>query len=139
MSVPVGKRSKNKLEVWMKAVDLAKYTMQITANTRNFPGRYRTMVMRINDAAINCAADLWKANKIYIGKGCDPRAKQDRTYLQNKAIGELDELLFLLDLAESVMAKPNGDTPINMFYWAEKAVSVKQLAQAWRDSDKSRG
>ena len=43
MAVPVNKRGENTLEVWLKAVDLVKYTMEITANTKNFPGRYRAM------------------------------------------------------------------------------------------------
>lgn len=135
MSVPVGKRGKNTLEVWMKAVELAKYTMEITANTKNFPGRYRPMVERINAAAIGIAGDLWKANKIFIGRGCDPRAKQDRAFLQNRAINQIDDLLFLIDLSGKVLKRESRKTAM----WAKKAVAVKKLAVAWRNSDKSRG
>lgn len=135
MSVPVGKRGENTLEVWLKAVDLAKYTMEITANTKSFPGRYRPMVERINAAAIGAAGDLWKANKVFIGKGCDPRARQDRAFLQNRAINHLDDLLFLIDLSGKMLKRHGRKTA----YWADKAVTVKKLAAAWRDSDRSRG
>lgn len=135
MSVPVGKRKENTLEVWLKAVDLAKYTMEITASTKNFPGRYRAMTDRINDAAIGVAGKLWKANKIFVGNGCDPRAKQDRAYLQNSAINDLDDLLFLIDLAGKALHRPTKKTA----YWAEKAITVKHLAVKWRESDRSRG
>lgn len=135
MAVPVNKRGENTLEVWLKAVDLAKYTMEITANTKNFPGRYRVMTDRINDAAIGAAGKLWKANKVFIGNGCDPRAKQDRAYLQNSAINDLDDLLFLIDLAGKALHRPTKKTA----FWAEKAIAVKRLAVKWRESDRSRG
>lgn len=134
-SVPVGKRGENKLEVWLKAVDLAKYTMEITANTKNFPGRYRPVVERINAAAIGAASDLWKANKVFIGHGCDPRAKQDRRYLQNRAINHLDDLLFLIDLSGKMLHRSGKNTA----YWASKTTKIKQLAVKWRESDRSRG
>lgn len=135
MAVPVNKRGENTLEVWLKAVDLAKYTMEITANTKNFPGRYRAMTDRINDAAIGAAGKLWKANKVFIGNGCDPRAKQDRAYLQNSAINDLDDLLFLIDLAGKALHRPTKKTA----FWAEKTIAVKRMAVKWRESDRSRG
>lgn len=135
MSVPVGKRGENTLEVWLAAVDLARYTMEITSNTKNFPGRFRPMTDRINDAAISAAGDLWKANEVYIGKGCDPRAKDDRKYLQNRAITSLNDLLFLIDLAGKTLHRDAKKT----MFWAAKARRAKQLAVKWRDSDRSRG
>ena len=135
MTVPVGKRGENILEVWLKAVELAKYTMEITANTKSFPGRYRPMVERINAAAIEAAGDLWKANKVFVGQGCDPRAREDRRFLQNRAINHLDDLLFLIDLSGKLLHRDGKKSA----YWAGMAVKVKQLAAKWRDSDRSRG
>lgn len=135
MSVPAGKRGENQMEVWMEAVALAKYTMEITSNTKNFPGRYRAMTDRIVDASVSAAGDLWKANKVYIGSGCDPRAKDDRRYLQNRAISSLNEMLFLIDMAGKVLKRPGSKT----VFWADKARKVKKLAVAWRDSDRKRG
>lgn len=135
MSVPVGKRGENTLEVWLEAVDLAKYTMEITSNKKNFPSRFDEMTRRINAAAVDAAGDLWKANKIYIGKGCDERARKDRAYLQNRAIANLNDMLFLIDLAGKVLHRDKKKT----LYWAGKASRVKQLAVKWRDSDRSRG
>lgn len=135
MSVPVGKRGENTLEVWQKAVRLAKYTMEITSNKKNFPARYDAMTSRIVDCAVDAAGDLWHANRVYIGHGCDPRALEDRRYLQNKAVNELDDLLFLIDLAGKVLHRDTRKT----VYWADLARGVKQMAVKWRDSDRGRG
>ena len=120
--------------VWLKAVELAKYTMEITSNKSNFPARYDAMTSRICNAAIGAAGDLWHANKVFIGKGCDERAFVDRAYLQNRAVNELDELLFLIDLAGKALHRPSKKTA----YWAVLAREVKQLAVKWRGPDADR-
>lgn len=134
MSVPVGKRGENTLEVWQEAVKLCKYTMEITANKKNFPGRYAPMVNRINDCAVGIAENLWKANKTYVGEGCDPRNIKDRLYLQNRAIEQCNTMLFLIDLAHKVLHRDTTKT----MYWGEMARKTKQLAVKWRESDYSR-
>ena len=136
MTVPVGKRGENTLEVWLKAVELAKYTMEITANTKSFPGRYRPMTDRINAAAIEAAGDLWKANKVFVGQGCDPRAREDRRFLQNRAINHLDDLLFLIDLSGKLLHR-DGKKSANCACQAGKGTDyararlVKMLKRHW--------
>ncbi len=136
MAVPVGKRGENTLEVFLKAVDLAKYTMEITANTKNFPGRYRPFIDRVNNAAINVASDIWKANNIYIGNGCDPRAFEDRRYLQNRAVTSVNELLFLINMADAMLDKA---VKKKAAFWTKEAMHVKSLIIKWRESDRKRG
>lgn len=93
MSVPKGKRKINKLEVWLSAVDLAKYTMEITSNTNNFPGKYRCMVQRLDATAYGISEKLWLANSIYVGRGCDPRNVADRKKLQSDSIALCKSML----------------------------------------------
>lgn len=131
MSVPVGQRGENTMQVWLDAVALAKYTMEITSNKKNFPSRYDAMTSRIADCAIGAASDLWRANKVFVGSGCDPRAREERRFLQNRAIESLNELMFLIDLAGKVLHRERRKT----LYWASLARKVKQLAVKWRESD----
>lgn len=144
----MNKRGENTLQVWLDAVALARYTMEITANKKNFPARYDEMTGRINACAINAAGDLWKANQIYVGKGSDAltpeqaqadgerlaRAWSERLGLEHKAIEELNEMLFLIDLAGKVLHRPAKKT----LYWANLARGVKHLAVKWRESEAKR-
>lgn len=51
MAVPVGQRSENKLEVLERAQKYAIHLIEITANTKNFPGRFAQIVTRMCDTA----------------------------------------------------------------------------------------
>lgn len=37
------------MEVWQEAVKLAKYTMEITSNKKNFPARYDAMTSQYTE------------------------------------------------------------------------------------------
>lgn len=134
MSVPVGKRGHNTLEVWQKSVQLTKYTMEIVGNKKNFPGRYQRMNDSLVDTAWHISERLWLANNVYVGKGCDPRAIGDRLHLQQEAISLCRSMLFQIDLAGKVLHRPTGKTE----YWAEMTKSVLDMARKWHESDRRR-
>lgn len=130
MSVPVGKRGKNKNELWLKSVDLVKYTVEITSNTKNFPGRYRSIVDRINDAAVGVAYNLWKARRAKMQGG--DNAKENCVDYQNNAINDLDALLFLIELVGDLLKRDSRKTT----YWANKIIAVKDLTVQWQKADR---
>lgn len=80
MSVPKGKRKENKLDVYLRAQDLAKYTLEILSNKKNFPARHQSVIDRLEAEAWGIAEDVWRANNIFVGKGCDLRNVKDRLY-----------------------------------------------------------
>ena len=68
MAVPAGQRSENKLEVLERAQRFAIHLIEVTANTKNFPGRFAPIVTRICDTAWEIAENIYTANKVYIGE-----------------------------------------------------------------------
>lgn len=93
MGVPEGKRKENRLEVWLAAVRLTKYTMEITSNKRSFPGRYGAMTDRICGRAWDVQTRLWEANNIWVGQGCPRENVEARRHLQDMAVAGLRALL----------------------------------------------
>ena len=126
MAVPVSKRSKNPFEVWLAAVNLTRYTMEITSNHKTFRDRYNAMVERINNTVLNLTADLWQANQISY-TSTDTQEYQDRVYLQKRALTGINEMLFLIDLAGKVLHRDAKKT----LYWASLARNVKTLTIEW--------
>ncbi len=132
MSVVEEKRKKGKLEVCIKALELATYTIQITANEKVFEPKYRAAVT--NDL-ISHAKDIylicWTANNIRVAS---EEAYRERRRLQDKAIIECTTFLGLLDIAKKVFHLETK----RVTYWAKKTVECRSLIRAWRNSDKER-
>lgn len=83
MSVPVNQRTHGKLEVCVKAHDLCCYTLQITANKKNFTQEFQeSLTNRIVEAAIDIHTLCWSANNILVNSVDDLR---ERTMYQEKA------------------------------------------------------
>ena len=136
MSVPAGMRGEPKLAVFTKANALAKYTMKITSNPNNFDPTYSMLIRRINDAAIGIAQDAWSANNIVVKKSgvIDPVNARKRFALQERAARHCNDLLFLINLSQSVFHLRSK----RVKYWTEQAVDVRNLIRRWRDSDRRR-
>lgn len=75
MSVPEGARSKPKLEVIVRAMGLAAYTLHICSNTKIFKVEYNNL---LTQDLVHCAkeiyANVWKANNINAGKSDELKA-----------------------------------------------------------------
>lgn len=132
MSVPETKRQKGKLEVIVKALDLATYTIQITSNEKTFDPKYR---FAVTDDLISHAKDIylksWTANNIRVNS---EEAYKARKKLQDEAVVKCNAFLALLDVAKKVF---HLDTK-RVVYWGNKIIEVRTLLRAWRDSDKKR-
>ena len=132
MSVVEEKRRKGKLEVIIKTLELANYTIQITANEKVFDPKFRAAV---TDDLISHAKDIylicWTANNIRVS---NEEAFRERLRLEDKAIVKCNTFLGLLDIAKKVF---HLDTK-RVTYWGSKIVECRKLIRAWRDSDRKR-
>ena len=133
MSVPEEKRQQGRLEVIIKALDLATYTTQITANEKVFNPKYRAAVTDdLISHAKNIYLDCWTANNIRVT--ADEETYKARKRLQDKAIVECNTFLGLLDIAKKVF---HLDTR-RVTYWGNKIINCRKLIRAWRESDRKR-
>ena len=94
MAVPAGQRSENKLEALERAQKYAIHIIEITANTKNFPGRFAPIVTRMCDTAWEIAENIYTANKVYIGDGASQAAYKKREQLQKRAVAGCNRLKF---------------------------------------------
>lgn len=87
MAVAEGERSQSKLEVIVRALDLATYTIRITNNQKIFLPEYRSS---LTDDIIRTAKDIyidaWTANNILVKSADDWKM---RKALQERAAPEL--------------------------------------------------
>lgn len=132
MSVPVNQRTHGKLEVCVKAHDLCCYTLQITANKKNFTQEFQeSLTNRIVEAAIDIHTLCWSANNILVNSVDDLR---ERTMYQEKAAIRCNILLSLIDVAKRIFHLSTK----RVTYWAGKTIETRNLIRAWRESDLKR-
>jgi hypothetical protein len=133
MSVVEGARNKGKLEVIIKALDLADYTIKITANEKVFDPKFRAAV---TDDLVAHAKDIylicWTANNIRVTSDIETYKK--RKELQDEAIVKCTALLGLLDIAKKVFHLETR----RVTYWGNKIINCRKLIRAWRNADKKR-
>lgn len=83
MSVPVNQRTESKLEVFVRAHDLAVYTIKITSNAKNFPEEYRhALTDEITRTAIQIFTKVWAANNVMVRTEDDYRMRRERRKLR---------------------------------------------------------
>lgn len=132
MSVVEEKRKKGRMEVFIKTLDLASYTIQITANEKTFDPKFRAAV---TDDLIAHAKDIhlicWTANNI---RAVSEEAFKERLRLEDKAIIKCNTFLGLLDIAKKVFHLDKT----RVTYWGNKIIECRGLIRAWRDSDRKR-
>jgi len=132
MSVPVNQRTHGKLEVCVKAHDLCCYTLQITANKKNFTQEFQeALTNRIVEAAIDIHTLCWSANNILVNSVDELR---ERTMYQEKAAIKCNILLSLIEVAKRIFHLSTK----RVTYWAGKTIETRNLIRAWRESDLKR-
>ena len=100
MAVPEGLRGTGKLEVFEKALNLATYTITITANNKVFLPEYQgSLTDKINGVALAIYMDAWTANNILVRNAED---FAERRRLQEKAARNCNNLLALMQMAQKV-------------------------------------
>ncbi len=132
MSVPEGKRGESKLEIFVKAKDLATYTVKICCNENVFLPKYQNALT--NDI-IRSAKDIyvwcWSANNIRV---VDKDRYKERSDLQRKAHRECNNLLALIQIAGTVFHLRNK----RLKYWGTKILDVRNMITKWYENDKIR-
>ena len=132
MSVPKSKRGHSDLTVLTKASELAAYTVQICANEKHFPKRYRWCITnKIVDAAIDIHKFAITANSIFVD---DEESYKMRKYYQVMALTQTYTLLSLMDIAYRAFGI-EGD---RMNYWTGLVLNVQTLLRSWKKSDAER-
>ena len=132
MSVPEGLRSTSKLDVIVSAQSLAKYTIQITKNQKYFPPEYNNGITNnIIETATSIYMNCWTANNIYVDSIED---MQERLWLQEKACIECNNLLALMQLAQSIFHLKAK----RIKFWGSKTLETRNKIRAWNESDKKR-
>ena len=133
MSVPEGKRTKNNLEVFVKAQDMALHTIKILSNEKVFDPKIDKMLIdKIKICAYDISAKAWSANKIKADTNTINRCA--RYSLQVEAIELCDEMLAYVGIAKRLYHVRYK----KIHYWAEMIVGVRKLLQAWKESDVKR-
>lgn len=133
MSVPEGKRHKGRMEVHIKARELAVYTVKILANEKIFnPTIDREIINRIKNCAYDIDAKSWTANKIRADTNQINRTM--RYKLQQESILLCDEMLSYISIAKQVFHLKSR----RVKYWSSLIVEVQRLLQAWKESDVNR-
>lgn len=122
MAVAEGERSQSKLEVIVRALDLATYTIRITNNQKIFLPEYRSSltddIIRTANNILVKSADDWKMRKA----------------LQERAARNCNNLLALIQLAKTIFHLKSK----RVKYWSEKTIDVRGYLRSWRDADSKR-
>lgn len=120
----------NELEVIKKARDLAKHTYKLTSNPKRYPRKYRfSLTSQMQRNCLNICNKLLEANRTDIKD-----YKRLRLELQTQAITQCEELMFAIELSCDL----HLISVESMKYWSNMVKNVKNMAIAWRTSDKKR-
>lgn len=132
MSVVASKRSQSKLEVFIKANELSAFTIRLCSNEKNFPKRYRwCLTSKIVDSVVDMYKDITMANRIRVENQIDYETREN---LQNRALGNLEASLALMDIAFRVFQLE--EDKVN--HWVGLVEEVQKLLKSWKKSDSSR-
>lgn len=133
MSVPEPERHKGRLEVHVKAQFLASYTAIILKNPKVFnPEVDRELINRMRTCAYDIYIRSWQANKIRADTNRINRIS--RYNLQEEAILLCDELHACIGITKQVYHLRKR----RMKYWSGLITEVRNLLQAWKESDVKR-
>lgn len=131
-SVRENERSQGKMQVHIKARELAVYTIRITKNEKVFvPEYFNTVTNQIISAALDIHLCLWEANNIRVES---VEEKDTRRKYQQIAVAKCNRLLALIDIARPLFHLSSK----RVKYWSKLIIEVRKLAVAWKASDHER-
>lgn len=132
MSVIVSKRGRQKFGVITKALILARHTVKVCANEKNFPKKYRWILTKeMIVESLKIVTNIRKANNLDLRH---PELRADRYRYQMEANGSCEALLTLIEVAWGIL--PLSEQKVE--YWTGLVVDVEEALAAWLDSDKRR-
>ena len=133
MSVVSGKREEGDLRVITVSGDLCDYTLQITANDKQFPKRYRWSISnRIVQTTLDIDDHLIHANSIYVRAG-DGSLERRRAHQL-----EAYELTYVLLRNIDRAYRRLGIDASRVEHWVGMIRDLQRLIRGWYGKDKKR-
>lgn len=118
------------MKVIAKAKELAVHTFKLTINTNRYPKKLRhSLVDKMQIKALEIYEILFEANRIN-----NATRKNERCEVITKAITYCDELNFFIELSIELALLSDGSAG----YWSRIVSDVKNMAIAWRTSERAR-
>lgn len=118
------------MKVITKAKELAVHTFKLTINTNRYPKKLRhSLVDRMQIKSLEIYETLFEANRIN-----NATRKNERCETITKAITYCDELNFFIELSIELSLLNDGSAG----YWSRLVSDVKNMAIAWRTSERAR-
>lgn len=132
MSVIKSKRQEGKLQVLIKARELATYTTHILGNEKAFPKRSRWIIaQQIADETINIYKYCRRANAVSVETDSDYAYRHEQ---QVKAYSCCESLLSLIEIAYNLYNIESH----RIEYWTGLVLETEKLLGKWKLSDKHR-
>lgn len=132
MSVPLHKRSENKLDAYVKTLNLVKYTMHMIENEKLFPKKSRwNLASKISDNCLDSLTKLRQANKI---QAKTKEQAKFRLKLQFDILLHFDALWGLMTVAYETYGMPSEKIEI----WCNLLQEAEDKVSAWRRYDVKR-
>lgn len=132
MSVPLHKRSENKLDAYVKTLNLVKYTMHMVENEKLFPKKSRwNLASKISDNCLDSLTKIRQANKIQAKTG---EQAKFRLKLQFDILLHFDALWGLMTVAYETYGMPSEKIEI----WCNLLQEAEDKVSAWRRYDVKR-
>ena len=117
------------MKVITKAKELAVHTFKLTINTNRYPKKLRhSLVDKLQIKSLEIYESLFEANRINISN------KNERCEMITKVITYCDELNFFIELSMELALLNDGSAG----YWSRLVSDVKNMAIAWRTSERAR-
>lgn len=124
MSVPEGQRKSGKLEVLVKALDVANHTNKLLSNQKKFDPKFDYV---LGDDIKRTARDIyrhcWGANNI---RAINKETWQARKRLQQQACLDCNELLILIDMAYGTYHLASSKVE----YWGRITIEAREKNQS---------
>ena len=118
------------MKVITKAKELAVHTFNLTINTDRYPKKLRhSLVDKIQIKSLEIYETLFEANRIN-----NATKKNERCEMITKAITYCDELNFFIELSIEISLLSASSAG----YWSRLVSDVKNMAIAWRTSERAR-
>lgn len=132
MSVLKSKRQESKLQVLVKARELATYTTQIIGNEKSFPKRSRWIIaQKIADEAVEIYTCCRRANSVSVEMDSDYVFRHDQ---QTKAFSHCEALLSLIEIAYGLYNIESR----RIEHWTGLVIETEKLLGKWKLNDKRR-
>lgn len=129
MSVPVFKRSENKLQALKDTMAMTTYTMHMCENEKIFPKKCRwTLCTRIIDTCLDCIVKIRQANKI---KAETVDQSACRIALQNEVLQNFEALWALMTVAYETYSIPSD----KMSHWGSLMLTAEEKVTGWKRYD----